>query len=100
MALSVERDLLILAAAVYLGAVFSQLFRAFSSDIILPLLGGILPVDASKRIVVPIGNISVDIGDFVVELINAVFAFFVVILLLSFFRSYVVPAVPLLGGRK
>lgn len=100
MALSVERDLLILAAAVYLGAVFAQLFRSFSADIVLPLLGGILPVDAAKRVVVPIGKIQVDIGEFVVELINAIFAFFVVILLLSFFKSYVVPTMPLLGGRK
>lgn len=100
MALTVERDLLILAAAVYLGAVFSQLFRSFSSDILLPLLGGILPVDAAKRIVVPIGSISVDIGDFVVELLNAIIAMFVVILLLSFFRTYVVSSLPTFGGRK
>jgi large-conductance mechanosensitive channel len=95
MTLSVERDLIVLTAAVYLGAVFSTFFKALTTDLIMPLLSAIFPVNEAGKITIVLGTTTLDIGAVLVESINAIIALFLVFGVVSFLRSY---AAPILGG--
>ena len=100
MALSVERDLIILTVAVYLGAVFSTFFRALTQDLIMPLLSAVFPVNEAGKVTIVIGTTTLDVGAVLVESINALIALFLVFGVVSFLRTYATPMLGMTGGKR
>jgi hypothetical protein len=98
MALTVESELLVWSFGVYLGNVLNTFFKTFCKDILLPLLGGLVPTNEAGKKTVVIAGITVDIGDMLVETISAAISIGLVLFALSFVKSYAAPN--LVGGGK
>ncbi len=79
-----SNDIIILTIAVYLGTVFTNFFRAFSRDIITPLIRRYIPEMNIEKYVY--GDLR--LGDFFVELINVVVALVMVVLVAKGLRKY------------
>lgn len=98
MAMTVESELVVWAFGVYLGNVLNTFFKTLCKDILLPLLGGLVPKnDAGKQTVV-IGGITVEVGDMLVETVSAAVSIALVLLAVSIVKSY--SLVPMMGGGK
>ena len=98
MAMNVESELLVWAFGVYLGNVLNTFFKTLCKDVVLPILGGLVPKnDAGKQTIV-IGGVTVDIGDMLVETVSAAISIGLVLLALSTVKSY--SLVPMNGGGK
>lgn len=98
MAMTVESELLVWSLGVYLGNVFNTFFKTLCKDVVLPLLGGLVPTnDAGKKTMV-IGTVTVDVGDMLVETVSAILSLTLVLFALSVVRSYAAPA--MMGGGK
>lgn len=95
---AIETELMVWALGVYLGNVFSTFFKTFISDLVMPLLRDILPVNEAGKRTIVIAGITIDIGDMVVETLNALVSVGVILLALSFLRSYT--TIPMTGGKR
>lgn len=96
--MTVESELVVWAFGVYLGNVLNTFFKTLCKDILLPLLGGLVPKnDAGKQTVV-IGGITVEVGDMLVETVSAAVSIALVLLAVSIVKSY--SLVPMMGGGK
>jgi hypothetical protein len=98
MALNVESELLVWAFGVYLGNVFNTFFKTFCKDILIPLLGGLVPKNEAGKQTIVLGGITVEIGDMLVETVSAALSIGLVLVALSIVRSYSI--VPMIGGGK
>jgi large-conductance mechanosensitive channel len=79
-----SNDIIILTIAVYLGTVFTNFFRAFSRDIITPVIKRYVPETSIEKYTY--GDLR--LGDFFVELINVVVALVMVVLVAKGLRRY------------
>lgn len=98
MALTVESELLVWALGVYLGNVLNTFFKTFCKDILLPLLGGLVPKNEAGKQTIVLGGITVEIGDMLVETVSAALSVGLVLVSLSVVRSYTAPG--FVGGGK
>jgi hypothetical protein len=98
MALTVESELLVWAFGVYLGNVLNTFFKTLCKDVVLPIFGGLVPKnDAGKQTIV-VGGVTIEVGDMLVETVSASISILLVLLALSFVKSYAAPG--LVGGGK
>lgn len=96
--MTVESELAVWALGVYLGNVLNTFFKTLCKDILLPLLGGLVPKnDAGKQTIV-IGGITVEVGDMLVETASATVSIALVLIAVSIVKSY--SLVPMVGGGK
>lgn len=95
---AIETELMTWALGVYLGNVFSTFFKTFIKDLVMPLLRDILPMNEAGKRTIVIAGITIDIGDMVVEALNALVSVGVILLALSFLRSYT--TIPMTGGKR
>jgi large-conductance mechanosensitive channel len=79
-----SNDIIILTIAVYLGTVFTNFFRAFSKDIIAPVVHMILPESTIRAFEYN----GFHLGDFFLEIVNVVVALIMVILFAKGMRKY------------
>lgn len=95
---AIETELMVWGLGVYVGNVFSTFFKTFIKDLVMPLLRDILPVNEAGKRTIVIAGITIDIGDMVVEALNALVSVGVILLALSFLRSYT--TIPMTGGKR
>lgn len=91
-------DLIILTAAVYLGGVLADFFKALSADLILPILSPV--ASAGKGVsdfTVRLGSVELKVGDLLSKTVSLVISLFLVVTVIGLLKSYVLPAV---GGKK
>ena len=101
MALTIERDLIILTVAVYLGGVFTGFFRALTNDLIVPFISIFLPYNDVGKLPVVFGGRTFDIGTILIETINAAIAIVLVMFIVSVLRAYGMPLLsPITGGKR
>lgn len=98
MAMTVDSELLVWAFGVYLGNVLNTFFKTLCKDILLPLLGGLVPKNEAGKQTIVIGGITVEIGDMLVETVSAALSIALVLVALSIVKSY--SLVPMTGGGK
>lgn len=98
MAMTVESELLVWALGVYLGNVLNTFFKTLCKDILLPLLGGLVPKNEAGKQTLVLGGITVEVGDMLVETVSAALSVALVLVSLSIVRSYSI--VPMVGGGK
>ena len=84
-----NRDLIILAAAFYIGNVVSKFFTALSDGIITPLLA---PAAAAGKGVtefqVVVGGVTLKIGAVLTALVQLVISFVLVVFTIGLLRTY------------
>jgi len=73
-----------LAVAVIIGAAATKMVTAMVNDIIMPVIGAIIPGGSWKTAVINAGPIVFLIGDFVAAIIDFVIIAFVVFLIVKF----------------
>jgi large-conductance mechanosensitive channel len=95
---AIETELMTWALGVYLGNVFSTFFKTFVKDMVTPLLKDILPLNDAGKSTIVIAGITLDVGDMIVESLNALVSVGVVLLAISVLRSYT--AIPMTGGKR
>ena len=94
--MAVDNQVLIFAAAIYVGTVLSQFFTAIIRDLILPLASPFASAEGGvSKLIVPLGSIKLNIGDALVHTVNLLVAFTVVSFLLPYLKEYV----PVAGRR-
>lgn len=98
--MNVESELLVWAFGVYLGNVLNTFFKTLCKDILLPLLGGLVPKNEAGRQTVVIGGITVEVGDMLVETVSAAISIALVLLALSVVKSYSLVPGMVGGGKK
>lgn len=100
MAMNVESELLVWAFGVYLGNVLNTFFKTLCKDVVLPLLGGVVPKNEAGKQTVVIGGVTVEIGDMLVETVSAAISIALVLLALSVVKSYSLVPGMTGGGKK
>jgi hypothetical protein len=96
MAMTVESELVVWAFGVYLGNVLNTFFKTLCKDVLLPILGGLVPKNEAGKQTLVIGDVTVDVGDMLVETISATISIALVLGALSVVKSY--SLVPMVGG--
>jgi large-conductance mechanosensitive channel len=95
---AIETELMTWALGVYLGNVFSTFFKTFVKDMVKPLLKDILPLNDAGKSTIVIAGITLNVGDMIIETLNALVSVGVVLLSISFLRSYT--TIPMTGGKR
>jgi large-conductance mechanosensitive channel len=94
--MAVDNQVLVFAAAIYIGSVLSQFFTAIIRDIMLPLASPFASSEGGvSKLIVSLGPIKLNIGDVIVHTLNLLTAFTVVSFVLPYLREYV----PVAGRR-
>jgi large conductance mechanosensitive channel len=73
-----------LAVAVIIGAAATKMVTAMVNDIIMPIIGAIIPGGSWRTAVLEIGSVKFLVGDFVAAIIDFVIIAFVVFLIVKF----------------
>jgi large conductance mechanosensitive channel len=73
-----------LAVAVIIGAAATKMVTAMVNDIIMPIIGAIIPGGAWRTAVLEIGSVKFLVGDFVAAIIDFVIIAFVVFLIVKY----------------
>lgn len=81
-------SIVILTIAVYLGEVMSDLFKAITSDVIVPLLAPYLNITELGKWDVRVNGYELDIGDVLVHILRLALAIAMVLLLVKFLKYY------------
>jgi large-conductance mechanosensitive channel len=82
-----NRDLIILAAAVYIGGVVGRFFSALTDGIIAPLLSPFGSKSVSESVVV-VGGVTLKTGELIAATIQLVVSFIVVVYAIGVLRTY------------
>ena len=93
-----EGALIIATMAVYLGATFSTFFKSIVSDLFIPLLSFIIPIDAAGHITMTVNGRKYDVGQVLVETIHTVLAILLVYVTLSTLHMFAQPTNVFAGG--
>ena len=92
------RDIIILTAAFYLGSVVSKFFSSLSEGIVAPLLSPALSVEKGVTgFNVKLGSVTLKIGQVVMDLINMIISFVVVVFTIGLLRTYILTRI---GARR
>ena len=92
------RDIIILTAAFYLGSVVSKFFTSLTDGVLTPLLAP--AVSAEKGVssfTVKVGSANLKVGQVLVDLINLIVSFVIVIFTIGLLRQYVLARI---GARR
>jgi len=92
------RDIIILTAAFYLGNVVSKFFGSLVDGVITPLLAP--AVSAEKGVssfVVKVGSANLKVGQVVIDLLNLIVSFVVVVFTVGLLRTYILSRI---GARR
>ncbi len=82
-----NRDIVILAAAFYLGSVVSRFFSALVDGIVAPLLAPLGSKGISESVVV-VGGVTLQTGELVAATIQLMISFAVVVYAIGVLRTY------------
>ena len=82
-----SRDIIILAAAFYLGAVVSRFFAALTDGIVAPLLAPLGSKGIAESVVV-IGGVTLKTGELLTSTIQLMISFAVVVYAIGVLRTY------------
>ena len=82
-----SRDIIILAAAFYLGAVVSRFFTALTEGIVAPLLAPLGGKGIAESVVV-IGGVTLKTGELMAATIQLMISFAVVVYAIGILRTY------------
>ena len=92
------RDIIILTAAFYLGSVVSKFFTSLTDGVLTPLLAP--AVSAEKGVssfAIKVGSANLKVGQVLVDLINLIVSFVIVIFTIGLLRQYVLARI---GARR
>lgn len=84
------RDIIILTAAFYLGNVVSKFFTTLTDGVIMPLLTP--AVSAEKGVTgftVRVGSANLKLGQALVDLVNLIVSFALVVFVVGILRTYI-----------
>jgi len=92
------RDIIILTAAFYLGSVVSKFFGSLTDGIIMPLLAPAVAAEKGvSAFTVKFGSTNLKIGQALVDLINLIVSFVIVVFTIGLLRTYVLSRI---GARR
>ena len=83
-----NQDIILLTVAVYLGAVATDLFKAFTKDILIPLISPIITRDKVDGFEIKFFGYTLEIGDFLLQVANAIVAIVIVLIASKLLRRY------------
>ena len=81
-------SIVLLTIAVYLGEVLSELFKAITRDIIIPLLAPYLNITELGHWDIQVNGHKLDVGDVFVHALRLLLAVIMVLLLVKFLKHY------------
>jgi len=81
-------SIVLLTIAVYLGEVLSELFKAITRDIIIPLLAPYLNITELGHWDIQVNGHKLDVGDVFVHILRLLLAVIMVLLLVKFLKHY------------
>jgi large-conductance mechanosensitive channel len=81
------KDIIILAAAFYLGSVVSRFFSALTDGIVTPLLAPLGSKSVSDSVVV-VGGVTLKTGELITSTIQLMISFAVVVYTIGVLRTY------------
>lgn len=88
------RDIIILTAAFYLGSVVSKFFGSLTDGIIMPLLSpGVATEKGVTGFTVKVGSANLKVGQALVDLVNLIISFTVVVFVVGMLRTYILSRV-------
>lgn len=91
-----DNQVLTFAVAIFVGMTLVNFFNAVMRDLVLPLLSPVASAEAGvSKLVIQIGTVKLNVGDVIVQFLNAVIALTVVSFLLPYLKDYV----PVAGRR-
>ena len=94
--MALESQVLTIALGIYIGIALKDFFGAISRDLVLPLLSPLASTEAGiGKLVINVGSIKINIGDFIVSAINLLIVFAMVSIALPYLKEYVP-----VGGRR
>ena len=92
------RDIIILTAAFYLGNVVSKFFTSLTDGIIMPLLApAVSAQNGVSAFTVKFGSTNLKIGQALVDLINLIVSFVIVVFTIGLLRTYILSRI---GARR
>jgi len=92
------RDIIILTAAFYLGSAVCKFFTSLTEGVIAPLLSPALSVEKGvSAFAIKVGSVNLKIGQAVVDLINMIISFTVVVFTIGLLRTYILSRI---GARR
>ena len=91
----IENKILVSVVAIHLALFFTGFFNALTRDIVLPLLSLSSVEDGVAKLVIQVGTVKINIGDFMVQSINLVVAIAIVYYTLPHIKEYI----PIAGRR-
>jgi large-conductance mechanosensitive channel len=92
------RDIIILTAAFYLGSVVSKFFGSLTDGIIMPLLAPAVAAEKGvSAFTVKFGSTNLKIGQTLVDLINMIVSFVIVVFTIGLLRTYILSRI---GARR
>ena len=88
------RDIIILTAAFYLGSVVSKFFSSLVDGVITPLLAPALSAEKGvSAFAVKVGSANLKIGQVVVDLLNLIVSFVIVVFTIGLLRTYILSSI-------
>jgi large-conductance mechanosensitive channel len=92
------RDIIILTAAFYLGSVVSKFFGSLTDGVITPLLAPTVSAEKGlSAFSIKVGSANLKIGQVVVDLINLIVSFAIVVFTIGLLRTYILSRI---GARR
>jgi large-conductance mechanosensitive channel len=92
------RDIIILTAAFYLGSVVSKFFSSLTDGVITPLLAPAMSAEKGvSAFAIKVGSANLKIGQVVVDLLNLIVSFAVVVFTIGLLRTYILTRI---GARR
>jgi large-conductance mechanosensitive channel len=92
------RDIIILTAAFYLGSVVSKFFGSLTDGIIMPLLApAVSAQNGVSGFTVKFGSTNLKVGQALVDLVNLIVSFAIVVFTIGLLRTYVLSRI---GARR
>jgi large-conductance mechanosensitive channel len=83
-----NQDIILLTVAVYLGAVATDLFKAFTKDILAPLASVFVKRHEVDGFEIELFGVKLEVGDFLFQLGNALVAIVIVLFASKLLRKY------------
>ena len=83
-----NQDILLLVVGFYLGTILTDLLKTFTKDIVIPLLSPLIAKDRAKDMDVKFFGATLEVGDFLFELMNAFVSVILVVLFVKVLRRY------------
>lgn len=78
------------AMAILVGTMLSQFFTALTRDLVLPLFSPLASAEGGvAKLVVPVGSIKLNVGDFIVQTMNLLLSLTLLGLVMPYLTAYV-----------